>query len=390
LFIRIIIFFVSIALAVNLNSNGIMHKDSTKVFALVNCLLINGTGNEPIENATIIIRDNLIEFSGKSLDAPIPDNAEIIDLKGATALPGFINTHVHQDYNDANLKKWAAEGVTTVRDLGVREYTPDTFSKRDILSSDVFNARLLAAGPIVTTVNGYGTMEVTSPGDAEDKVNNLLENGADLVKIAIEDNLQMRTFPLLTEEEIKTIVNTAHKNDTKVSAHISRTYQIAMAISGGVDDLAHMAVDEVSDSIIINLVTENIYWVPTLELWKEVSDMYELDWFDIAKNNLKKFVSAGGKVALGTDYAGYITPFDLGMPIREILWMKDAGMTPMQIIVSATKNSAFICNLQDILGTLESGKIADVLVVNGNPLVDLNTLANTKMVIHNGVVIVNK
>jgi hypothetical protein len=103
--------------------------------------------------------------------------------------------------------------------------------------------------------------------------------------------------------------------------------------------------------------------------------------------NLRRFVSAGGLVALGTDYDGYSCEFNLGLPTIEIGWMQKAGMTPMQIIVAGTRNAAHVCNLDRQLGTLEAGKIADVLVVNGDPLAELSALAKVRLVIHNGVVI---
>ena len=103
--------------------------------------------------------------------------------------------------------------------------------------------------------------------------------------------------------------------------------------------------------------------------------------------NVGRFVKAGGKVALGTDYAGYAAEFDLGMPVTEIGLMREAGMTPMQIIVAATQHAATVCGLGHELGTLEPGKIADVLVVNGDPLGDLAALTAVRLVIHNGVII---
>ncbi|HTP07024.1 MAG TPA: amidohydrolase family protein [Anaerolineae bacterium] len=104
-------------------------------------------------------------------------------------------------------------------------------------------------------------------------------------------------------------------------------------------------------------------------------------------SNLKHYVAAGGKVALGTDFEGYYTPFQLGMPTKEIAWMSEAGMTPMQIIVAATKNAAHVSNVEKDLGTLEVGKIADVLIVKGDSLHDLQGLSNVLYVIHNGEVI---
>jgi len=137
----------------------------------------------------------------------------------------------------------------------------------------------------------------------------------------------------------------------------------------------------VPDELIQRMVNENVYWVPTLELWKCTGSG------NIAISNLRRFVDAGGKVALGTDFEGYTCDWDLGMPITEINAMWEAGMTPMQIIVAATKHAAYVCNLEDELGTLEKGKIADLFVVNGNPVEDINALLDVRMVIHEGEII---
>ena len=148
-----------------------------------------------------------------------------------------------------------------------------------------------------------------------------------------------------------------------------------------------MAHSGFPDSLIAATVAAGIVWVPTLELWDGVADLHNLNWDVIAKNNLARFVQAGGRVALGTDYDGYTTPFELGMPIREMLLMHEAGMTPMQIIMSATMYAAQVCDRGQDLGTLEEGKIADLLAVSGNPLDDLRHLLNVRMVLHNGAII---
>jgi imidazolonepropionase-like amidohydrolase len=160
-----------------------------------------------------------------------------------------------------------------------------------------------------------------------------------------------------------------------------------MALQGGVDDVCHMVVDQLPDSLIARMVQADMYWVPTLELWKGVSDMYNLNWDENAIANLKRFVEAGGKVATGTDFDGYITPFQLGMPILEMQLMQDAGMTIEQIILASTKNAAYVCNMEEELGTLEPGKIADIIAVKENPLEDLEALQTIQLVIHNGRII---
>jgi imidazolonepropionase-like amidohydrolase len=102
-------------------------------------------------------------------------------------------------------------------------------------------------------------------------------------------------------------------------------------------------------------------------------------------DNLARFARAGGQVALGTDYAGAPNiAFDLGMTIHEIEWMQEAGMTPLQIILAATRNAARACNMESELGSLEAGKLADVIVVDGDPLQDLRALSHVRLVIREG------
>ncbi|MFC1484160.1 amidohydrolase family protein [Candidatus Neomarinimicrobiota bacterium] len=358
------------------------------IIAIIDGVLIDGTGAAPIPDAVIVIEDNIISKVGTGSGVEIPAGAEVIDLQGAYIIPGMMNTHVHNGYDESNLREWAQHGVTTVRDLGSAGDSPATaFSVRDKRNSDDRNARLVAAGPLVTTVGGYGSYPVSSPADAEEKISQLLDLGADIIKIAIEDNLQGRQWPLLPMAEIEAIVNTAHGRGKPVSAHISRSKHLEMAVQAGVDDVAHMVIDDLADELIHEMILKDIYWVPTMELWEGVSEYHSLDWITTAENNLRRFVQAGGQVAIGTDYDGYVTEFQLGLPMVEMELMQEAGMTPMQIIVAGTRHAAHVCNLDDELGTIEEGKIADLVVVQDNPLEDIQTLSNIQLVIHNGVVI---
>jgi imidazolonepropionase-like amidohydrolase len=229
------------------------------------------------------------------------------------------------------------------------------------------------------------SLTVTSPEDARDKVARLLDDGADLIKIALESGAIFgQSMPMLSPKEAAAIVQVAHECGTVVSAHVSISPDLELALDAGVDDIAHMVTDRAPDELIQRMVESDVYWVPTLELWKGVGHGLDTRVID----NLRRFAEAGGKVALGTDYAGAPdVDFDLGMPIDEIGWMQEAGMTPLEIIVAATRNGAHVCNLEDELGALEVGKLADVLVVNGDPLEDLGTLTNIRMVLRSGVVI---
>ena len=192
---------------------------------------------------------------------------------------------------------------------------------------------------------------------------------------------------MLSFEETLAIVESAHARNVPVSAHISRSAHLELALQTGVDDIAHMIVDDLSDDLISQMIEAEMYWEPTLELWQCVSELHQLSWNAQAIDNLRRFSEAGGKVALGTDYGGYRCDFDLGMPMSEIELMLQADMSPLQIIVAGTKNAAHVCNLGNEIGTLESGKIADILVVAGNPLEDIQALKDIMIVIHNGEII---
>ena len=359
-----------------------------ETMVLRNGLLIDGNGAVPIENGVILIEDGYLKYVGQETNLTIPADCKIIDLSGKTILPGMINAHVHSGYDTDNLREWAKAGVTTVRDLGNYRYSPvEAYARRDQFLENNEYARLVAAGPLVTTVGGYGSYAVSSPADAQQKMLDLIASGADIIKIAIEDDLQGRLWPMVSQDEANIIVQTAHDNGLPVAAHISRSSHLAMAISAGVDDVAHMIVDELSANDILAIVAKDIFWVPTLELWQGVSEMYGLNWDSITISNLGKFVNSGGKVALGTDFDGYTCEFDLGMPVTEIGLMQAAGMTNMQIIVAGTRNAAIVCNRGKEIGTIEAGKIADILILNDNPIEDIDALTDVFMVIHNGAII---
>jgi imidazolonepropionase-like amidohydrolase len=357
--------------------------------ALVNGTLIDGSGAAPVPDAVVLMRGGRIVAVGPRATVAIPSDAQVIDTQGGTILPGFINAHVHGSYNEQTLAAWAQGGVTTVRDLATSPLS-SVFKFRDQVNTQPQYARLVAAGPMVTVPDGYpiaywgmSALTVTSPEEARQKVTQLLDDGADVVKIALESGAIFgQKMAMLSPEEAATIVQVAHARGTVVSAHVSVSPDLARALDAGVDDIAHMVTDELPVELIQRMVKADTYWVPTLELWMGVGlRAHVLD-------NLRRFVEAGGKVALGTDYQGAPNVrFDLGMPIHEIEFMQQAGMTPMQIIVASTKNAAHVCNRERDLGTIEVGKIADVLVVQGDPLQDVHALTNVGWVIHNGVVV---
>ena len=363
---------------------------SQDILALVNGRLIDGTGTPPIENAVVLIQADRIIEVGVAGEVTIPDRASLLDLQGGTILPGFINAHVHGAYDLERLAAWAQAGVTGVRDMHTSQIPPN-YALRDQANQDSRYARLVTVGNFITAPGGYPIQpwggkadEVEGASEAREAVLKMLEGGADLIKVAVESGQDFgQVIPSLSNEEIAAIVATAHAEGTRVSAHVLVTKDLQRAVTGGVDDIAHMVTDGLPADLVQQIVDLGIYWEPTLELWKNVG--YGRDKLAIA--NLAKFFAAGGKVAMGTDFAGYDKPFQLGMPMLELEMMAQAGMSPMDIIVAATRNAAVVCNLEKELGTVEAGKIADLLVVRADPLQDLHALADAAWVIHNGEII---
>jgi imidazolonepropionase-like amidohydrolase len=362
---------------------------------IINGTVIDGTGADPIADGVVVIAGDRITAVGAAADFVLPPDATRIDAKGGTILPGFINTHVHSGYSEANLEAWARGGVTTVRDLGNGGDRETLFGLRDSYRDQPHLARLVAVGPWVSVPDGYPMvpwgargLAVTSVDDARGKVAQLVDDGADLIKIMTESGKTFgRDIPVLSPEEASAVVEVAHERGVPVSAHAMDSSDVARALDAGVDDIAHMIWDPLTNELINRMVEDDVYWVPTLELYHHVAKDAGNGWDRLAIENLGRFVKAGGQVALGTDFDGYGAEFDLGMPMIEIESMAAAGMTPMQIIVAATVNAAHVCNLDAEIGTLESGKAADILIVDGDPLRDLQALARTLVVLRDGVVI---
>jgi imidazolonepropionase-like amidohydrolase len=350
--------------------------------------LIDGTGAPPLPGAAVVVRGDRIVEVGRAGEVEVPPSATVIDVRGATILPGVFNAHVHSAYRESSLEAWAHDGVTTVRDLCGRAH----YALVDTLALNPRLARVVASGPFITVPNGYpivpwgatNVVPVSGPEQARAAANQLIDQGADIIKIALESGADFgRVIPTLSLQEATAVVEAAHARGIPVSAHVTTSPDLPRALDAGVDDIAHMVVDYPSSDLLGRVVRQGVVWVPTLELWRVVGYGHE----PRAVANLRRFVEAGGTVALGTDLDGYDAPFQLGMPIIEMELMQQAGMSPMQIIVAATRNAALVSNRLGDLGTVQVGKIADFVVVRGDPLRDIHEMTEVRLVMRAGIVI---
>lgn len=356
------------------------------VLALVNGLLIDGTGGEPVADGALVIQAGRIRAAGPRSRVAIPAGAQVIDAGGGAILPGFINAHVHFAFNEKNLEAWARGGVTTVRDEAITGSgsIPELMAWRDEAGKDPKHARLVSAGRMITVPGGYGSLYASTPEEARKKALEELDQGVDLIKVSLEDGYAGRSgLPKLTKEDLAAIVAAAHERGVLVSGHITQAAYLEQLVDAGVDDAGHLAYDEIPAATLERMVKQGTYLTPTFTVFRNYGAPVEA-----CVQNLANFVKLGGQVALGNDYGGGPGEFELGIPMYEVEMMAQAGMTPMQIVVASTRNAARVSGLEEELGTLEPGKAADVLALNGNPLEDLDALKEIRVVIHGGTVIV--
>jgi imidazolonepropionase-like amidohydrolase len=298
-------------------------------------------------------------------------------------MPGFINAHVHFGFNRSNLEAWAFGGVTTVRDEGTSLEQLDGLSAfRARVSADPRFARLVSFGAMIAVPGGYGDLYVNSVEEAREAVEHEAALGVDGIKVAIEDGYAGTTgLPKLTPEELKAIVETAHALGLPVSGHVTQGAYLAGLLDAGVDDVAHIPYDPVAQEDFARMVAEDVYLVPTFTVLRNYNAPGGY------RDQLWYAANEGVKIALGNDYGGGPGEFELGIPMYEIEEMATAGMSPMDVIVASTRNAAHVCGLDGELGTLQVGLAADVLVVSGDPLANLQVLRQIRLVVHGGTII---
>jgi imidazolonepropionase-like amidohydrolase len=235
---------------------------------------------------------------------------------------------------------------------------------------------------------------VSGAEDARAKVAALIDEGADLIKIVVSGRTDVR-WPELSNAEIRAITDAAHARGVRVTAHVDRAAALRRAVDNGIDDAAHMPRDRMPDALIDLMVKRKVALVPTIDVYEGLAeerhgtDAWHKWTLPTMYDNLRRFTAAGGTLAFGDDYGGHPS-MPVGMPMSEIQHWLAAGLTPMQVIVAATKGGAIVCDLEREIGQLRSGMAADILVVDGNPLADIRALQRPAMVIRDGRIVVGR
>lgn len=379
-----------------------------------NAILIDGTGGKPIERSAVAIENETILFAGdaESWHAPEGKSVQEFDMTGRTILPGLIDCHVHiaaECLPDSTLNgPWGwttlimlkhaqntlAAGITTIRDVGGRHHLE--FSLRKAAEAGLFAApRMSLAGKLLSiTCAGsewYDGMYREADGVEEVRkaAREQLKAGADLIKVLATgavlspgEKPGAATFEL---EEIRAAVVEARKVGKIVAAHAHGIEGIRNAVEAGAKTIEHGTYLNQDPRIMERMAREEIFLVPTLKAGYDViyGDRPGIpDWImeksketqEDAMLSIRKAYEMGVPIAMGTDAA---TPYNFhGENAMELYYMSQAGISAMDCIVASTKNAAKALGWESRLGTLEAGKLADLLIVKKNPLDDLRSLAD--------------
>ena len=391
------------------------------------------TGNYASDQI-IWIEGGKIKAVGKAADISkqLPAGTKTIELSNATVLPGLIDCHTHLTMSPdmmgprglhisnprsallgaRNARVTLEAGFTTVRNVGASGYA-DIALRDAINAGDVPGPRMLASGPPLSITGGHGDNNFLAPhfNYSEDGV----ANGIDGVTLKVRENIKygadlikfMATGGVLSEgdnpaleqyspEEMKAIIDTAHGLGRKVAAHAHGALGIKNAVLAGVDSIEHGSY--INDEDIALMKQHGTYLVPTVFLEDWLFANYQHLGFTqsmtdkmntvlpIAKQNLSHAFKEGVKVAFGTDAAVY----PHGMNAGEFGTMVKMGLPPLVAIQAATVNAADLLGWSDRVGTLEPGKFADIVAVDGDPVADVTTLEHVRFVMKGGEVIKNQ
>ncbi len=382
--------------------------------AVRRALVIDGTGARP-HRATVVIEDARISAVGPDTRITIPKGATVIEGQGKALLPGLIDCHIHYclDAGPDSLRSLEQDdptvtavkavtharatlegGVTTVRDVGSRAHISISVT-RAIRAGIIPGPRTLNAGLAICMTGGHAWFigrQADGTDDVVKAVQEQVQAGADVIKfIATGGVLTPGASPgaaQLTLEELKAGVEEAARAGRRVAAHAHGAQGMKNAIRAGVHSIEHGTL--LDDEAIALFLTHRTFLVPTLsaiqsgcEFGKQggMPDYAVQKSMALGEEQKKTFfkaVKAGVRIAMGTD-AG--TPFNPhGRNAQELRRMVEFGMTPMMAIQAATASAAALLGLEQEIGTIETGKQADLILVNGNPLDDIALLEEPKNV----------
>jgi imidazolonepropionase-like amidohydrolase len=376
--------------------------------------IVTGRGSEVIERGIVEITDGRIGRLGDDRGFEPPPGAQVIDAEGCTITAGLIDSHIHV-FHEPQLMRltegaaalWGANyvqsalraGFTTIRDLGAQ--TGAVFGlKRALDEGYAVGPRYLVSGRAICITGGHGWANLSQEADGPDAVRIVarqqIKAGADVIKLMATGGAgtlsELPTQVQLSVPEMRAAVEVAHAAGRPVAVHALASQGIINAIEAGADSVEHGVF--LCDRGIELLVKHGVALCPTLSVYPRIIErgpaggeaQFVIDrsraLTEPHLDSIRRAVAAGVKIVFGTDSTTLYNP--LGDVGAELDLMEQAGMSPLDIILSATRMAADVCGVLADAGTLETGKVADICVVEGNATTDIQALTATARVFRAG------
>ena len=419
-------------------------QQSRSLLVIEGATLIDGTGKEPISNAVVVIENDRIQAVFRHGEQVYPRGARVIQAQGKTIIPALfdIDTHIAQQGLEAAaqaLTNYLYHGITSISDTGVSIVHREGLERLK-QEGKLISPRIFEAGPTLTAVGGHPIpvnralgraidtrtlTQIEGPEDAVQQVQKYVrEYQVDTIKTILESGGDLH-YPRMTLETYKALVDEAHRHGMNVYTHASQLSDVRDALAGGVDLIAHGFAEELTaqSDIAQMIVQQKVSWLPDInnaessvkifdhpEIWEDPTLLKSVPavYIEMAHDpkvlarlegrlersrrshqmrmrTVKVLYDMGANILVGTDSTGAPHRMFYGWDIhRELEHLVNAGMTPMDVIVAASRKAAEYLGQEKELGTVEAGKIADLLILSGNPLEDIRNSRTIEQVIYAG------
>jgi imidazolonepropionase-like amidohydrolase len=396
-------------------------RADSRMTALVGGTVVATDGSSHIANATVLISGERIVKVGPAASISLPTGTQIIDMKGRWLIPGLMNVHVHlglklpgaagdslvneTDPDEVlrmagNARRSLLAGVTTVRLVG-EDHGTDFALRRAILNGEIIGPRIKTAGEIIVPTGGHGSLEADGPYALAHAAREQIKQGADWIKIAISGGISdphgdISAAPM-TDEELSTLIEVAHRNGIRVTAHNGSNEAARQALRFGIDGFEHGY--HLKPDVLKDMKAKGVWLVPTivvtqpgaLEFYRKIGSP---DWY-LARvkatgtdhwRMLQDAIRLGVKIALGTDQFPFEPNDGTTATVAEAELYVKAGMTPLQALQSGTAQAATMLQMEADLGSITAGKYADIDALESDPLKDIGALRTLDFVMKGGVV----